>query len=147
MDGHSKKRWWRELRASGALTGPRVLRQDRLREKVRLGCGYPVVSEGLAQVLGGVAEVRGGPPGKAASSASCEVVRPGAEDFVPDVPVLVVGLLNDVRGARSALRAGAAGFVHHAIEASQTYVPIADSSTTCTKDRTLVSRPVPQGAR
>jgi DNA-binding NarL/FixJ family response regulator len=116
------------LRASGALTSPRILRQDRPQDKVWLRCSYPVVSEGLTQVLEGVAEVYEEIPSEPTSSF-CVVLCPKMEDvarevrdvrrLIPDAPVLVVGLLNDVQCARSALRAGATGFIHVGMGVSQ----------------------------
>lgn len=93
-----------------------------------LRCDYPVVARGLASVLGGVAEVRGELV-EELDLPSCVVICSGGEGVTkevvkalqaaPTAPVLVVGLLNDVRCARAALRAGATGFIHVGMEPSQ----------------------------
>ncbi len=93
-----------------------------------LRCDYPVVARGLASVLGGVSEVRSELL-QDQDLPSCVVVCSNGEGITQEVakarqaapaaPVLVVGLLNDVRCARAALRAGATGFIHVGMDASQ----------------------------
>lgn len=101
---------------------------EEARAWIWLKCDYPVVARGLASVLGGVAEVRGDLI-EELDLPSCVVICSNGEGIAqevvkalqaaPTAPVLVVGLLNDVRCARAALRAGAIGFIHVGMEASQ----------------------------
>lgn len=106
----------------------RAPKQEEDRAWIWLKCDYPVVARGLANVLGGVAEVRGELLDEL-DSPSCVVICSNGEGVAqevtkslqaaPTAPVLVVGLLNDVRCARAALRAGATGFIHVGMESSQ----------------------------
>lgn len=106
----------------------RTPRYEEAQAWIWLKCDYPVVAKGLASVLGGVAEVRSDSP-RELDLPSCVVVCADGNDVTqevikalqaaPTAPVLVVGLVNDVRCARSALRAGATGFIHVGMEASQ----------------------------
>jgi DNA-binding NarL/FixJ family response regulator len=88
-----------------------------------------VVAVGLKRALEGTARVRVGkhPQGEALSSillcsddveSVAESVR-RVQEISPDVPVLVFGLKTDLRLARSALRAGARGFVHAGMSSEQ----------------------------
>jgi DNA-binding NarL/FixJ family response regulator len=113
-------------------TGTSLARRSPWREEdgawIWLRSDYPVVARGLASVLGGVAEVRGEPPNEL-DPPSCVVICSDGEGVArevtkslqaaPTTPVLVVSLLNDARCARAALRAGATGFIHVGMEASQ----------------------------
>lgn len=117
-------------------TGTSLARRSPWREEdgawIWLRSDYPVVARGLASVLGGVAEVRGEPPDEPPNELdppSCVVICSDGEGVArevtkslqaaPTTPVLVVSLLNDARCARAALRAGATGFIHVGMEASQ----------------------------
>lgn len=114
--------------AGGTVTSSRNLRHDKTYTKVWLRCGSPVVSRGLIHVLQGVAEVYEEAP-REPSAPLCVVLCPDNENIarevrdvrhmLPDAPVLVVGLLNEVQCARAALRAGATGFIHVRMGASQ----------------------------
>ena len=89
---------------------------------VWLRCEYPVVARGLASILGGVAEVRYERLKGEVTPPYCTVVCDEGEhltekirdvrEAVPEVPLLVVGLLNDAKYAKTALRSGASGFIH-----------------------------------
>lgn len=116
------------MSAGGTVASPRTLRHDRRHAGVWLRCGYPVVSRGLIHVLESVAEIHEEAP-REPVAPFCVVLCPGTESVaqevrdvrqvLPDTPVLVVGLLNDVQCARAALRAGATGFIHVGMGASQ----------------------------
>lgn len=107
--------------SGGAATSPRVLRHDRKYAKVWLRCAYPVVSRGLSDILESVAEVSEKAPHEP-TTPFCVVLCSDTENVarevrdvrqvIPNAPVLVVGLVNDVQCARGALRAGATGFIH-----------------------------------
>jgi DNA-binding NarL/FixJ family response regulator len=106
----------------------RTPKYEEARAWVWLRCDYPVVARGLANVLGNVAEVRSELL-EQLDLPACVVICSSGESIAqevtkalqaaPTIPVLVVGLLNDVQCARAALRAGATGFIHVGMEASQ----------------------------
>src|SRR4028119_2434695 len=92
---------------------------------------YPLIAAGLEKILEGMADVRIGGDGVAAGSPSCVVLyADGTEDgfldrmrrvheIYQDVPLLVCGPRLDPALACAALKNGAAGFVHAAMEGSQ----------------------------
>lgn len=116
------------LRSGTTFASPRVLQSDKQHARIWLRCEYPVVAQGLTQVLESVAEVCEEPP-REPTTPSCVVLCTDMENVarevrdvrreLPDTPVLVVGLINDVQCARSALRAGATGFIHVGMGISQ----------------------------
>lgn len=123
------ERWY----SGGTVTSPRVTsphasRQDRKLVRVWLRCGYPVVSRGLIQVFEDVADVQEQAP-REPTAPFCVVLCTDTESVAgevrevrqvhPDIPVLVVSLLNDGQYARAALRAGATGFIHVGMGESQ----------------------------
>lgn len=89
---------------------------------VWLRCEYPVVARGLASILSGVAEVRHERLKGEAAPPYCTIVCYDGQDLTekirdvreaaPESPLLVVGLLNEAKCARIALRSGASGFIH-----------------------------------
>lgn len=92
---------------------------------------YPVVALGLAEALKTKANVHLGtePPGGEASLLVVLYCTSGDEDLAsgvrrvqsiaPEAPVTVFGLHGDVSIARTALQAGARGFVHAGMQPSQ----------------------------
>ena len=92
---------------------------------------YPLIAAGLEKTLEGMADVRIGGDSVAAGSPSCVVLyADGTEDgfldrmrrvhaLYQDVPLLVCGPRLDPALACAALKNGAAGFVHAAMECSQ----------------------------
>jgi DNA-binding NarL/FixJ family response regulator len=92
---------------------------------------YPLIAAGLEKTLEGMADVRIGGDSVAAGSPSCVVLyADGTEDgfldrmgrvheLYPGVPLLVCGPRLDPALACAALKNGAAGFVHAAMECSQ----------------------------
>jgi DNA-binding NarL/FixJ family response regulator len=92
---------------------------------------YPLIAAGLEKTLEGMADVRIGGDSVAAGSPSCIVLyADGMEDgfldrmgrvheLHQDVPLLVCGPRLDPALACAALRNGAAGFVHAAMEGEQ----------------------------
>ena len=116
------------MRSGTTFASPRVLQSDKQHARIWLRCKYPVVTQGLTQVLESVAEVCEEAP-REPTTPSCVVLCTDTENVarevrdvrreLPDTPVLVVGLINDVQCARSALRAGATGFIHVGMGISQ----------------------------
>lgn len=97
---------------------------------VWLYCPYPVLARGLVDVLEPEARVYHGdkpPSGHGPSSvvfcvSGAEDVAQGVKDLraqAPEAVVVVFGLSSDLYLARTALQAGARGFVHSSMEPSQ----------------------------
>lgn len=97
---------------------------------VWLHCLYPILARGLIGALSCEAAVHHGEAPPAEGEPSCVLVCANDEEEVerkvqttriraPEAPVLVFGLSSDLTLVRAALRAGARGFVHTGMEASQ----------------------------
>lgn len=91
---------------------------------------YPVAAIGLAQILEGATKVHVGPESPTEESATLIILSAeglgGLAEAVnrvritnPDIPILVFGLHLDLALARSALRAGARGFIHAGMQPQQ----------------------------
>lgn len=108
-------------------------------DTVWINCAYPIIALGLIEALRGKAQVHVGtnpPPDVSPSSVvycvnggddlSSEVSRLRA--LAPDIPLLVFGLHGDLTLVRTALRAGARGFIHAGMQPSQIIRAIAVTS-------------------
>jgi DNA-binding NarL/FixJ family response regulator len=115
---------------NGTLNGAASDHKERI--WVWLRCDYPVVASGLSTVLEGVAEVRFEGPNEAEEGLTpyCTVVCcddgknltekiKNTRETAPEAPVVVVGLLNEAKRAKTALRSGASGFLHVGMTPSQ----------------------------
>ncbi len=95
-----------------------------------IDCPYPAVAVGLAEILESEARVHVGREAPAGESPACIIfatddVEGLPEDTerlrqaAPDAPILVFGLRLDLSLARAALRTGARGFIHAAMQPEQ----------------------------
>lgn len=97
---------------------------------VWLCCPYPVLAEGLLGILGEDAWVHHDERPPKETSPSCVVFCTqnaaniyqrvtDVQSLAPDVPILVFGFTNDLGFVRTALQAGARGFIHPGMTSKQ----------------------------
>ncbi len=97
---------------------------------VWIDCPYPVVTQGLEEILAEHARVHAGPEPPEEGKVSLILLCPDeAGDFVseveylrrisPDTPVLIFGLRVDSQVGRAAFHAGASGFMHIGMQPAQ----------------------------
>jgi DNA-binding NarL/FixJ family response regulator len=98
-------------------------------KSVWVSCPYPVVSLGLEKMLGAKTRVYSGQEPLANGDPSSIIICPDEEDVASEVdrlrplalgaPILVLSLRLDPQFARTALLAGAHGFIHLAMRPAQ----------------------------
>lgn len=94
-----------------------------------ISCPYPVVFTGVQKTLEKAGYVCRQPQGSVVEAPLAVIYYPTGEDvaremrrlqdLVPTTPVLVLGALDDLSLARTALQAGARGFIHTEMKPSQ----------------------------
>ena len=96
---------------------------------VWVACPYPTVALGLEKTLEAEARANGGRSFRRAEAPSSIIYCPNGEDvasevsrlqtLAPDAPILVFGLRVDPQLAKTAIRAGARGFIHAGMKPQQ----------------------------